>query len=196
MYIRLQNSRIFCEHASDDNYANERSEASVKTARLARFTREDHDGASRLQKKIRNDRFAVHMYMDSIHLLASLKAPLIFRFGSRFCRFFNTLGLWAATSFPCTDFIRSAACQESRKQWRRHFPLSLAPTTSALNQFTLRCWHSGERRRSLLNETAWQLSFCSRTFVRAKEAFFYKFFDNRERESLQNHRLLRTTVAW
>lgn len=102
---------------------------------------------------------------------ALFHCSLCLRFGLRF-RFFNTHGLWVATSFPCTDFTRSAACQESRKQSRRRFPLSPPPTTSASNQFTLRCWHSGERRRSLLNKKTWRPSFCSGTFVRIKEPFF------------------------
>ena len=74
---RLQDSRIFCERKRRGKYSNERSGASVETARengerrewggkpygrvrLARFTREDHaHGTSRFPKREENDCFAV-----------------------------------------------------------------------------------------------------------------------------------------
>ena len=67
---RLQNSRIFFANVSDGPYSNERSGASVKTARengerrvrLAHFALEDHAyGASPLPKTSENDCFAVSL---------------------------------------------------------------------------------------------------------------------------------------
>ena len=73
--FRLQNSRIFCERKRRGKYSNDRSGASVETAREnARGSREDHAyGALRLPKREENDCFTVYA-MFGILMNGSLNA--------------------------------------------------------------------------------------------------------------------------
>jgi len=85
-YIRLQNSRIFCERGRPsickrkavwsecENGEGEWGGTPYGRARLARFTSEDRAyGASRLPKTSENDCFAVYSYMGVRESLLDVK---------------------------------------------------------------------------------------------------------------------------